>query len=179
MAVNIFLISEYNHIAETKQFDAICQLLQQRYRDSSDNCVLIGNYNVEGVELDALLITTGGIRLLEFKNWGGKIVARENGTWTSNNLIIEGGAREKTPFDQVRLNKSRVTRGLGKLLGVQPQIISAAIIFWQDADIDTTGLSDTVTTWLTVCDNRHLSYILNSLRPTHYLRISLLQYLKD
>lgn len=165
MAVNIFKISEYNHIAETKQFNAICQLLQQRYGDSSDNCVLIGNYNVEGVELDALLITTGGIRLLEFKNWGGKIVARENGTWTSNNLIIEGGTREKTPFDQVRLNKSRVTRGLGKLLGVQPQIISAAIIFWQDADIDMTGLSDTVTTWLTVCDNRHLSYILNSLRP--------------
>ena len=164
MAVTIYKISEYNHIAETKQFDAICQLLQQKYGDSSDDCILIGNYNVEGIELDALLITTGGIRLLEFKNWGGKIVARENGAWTSNNLIIEGGTREKTPFDQVRLNKSRVTKGLGKLLGVQPQVISAAIIFWQDADIDTTGLSDTVTTWLTVCDNRHLSYILKGLR---------------
>ena len=159
MAVSIYLISEYNHIVETKQFDAICQLLQQKFGDSSDNYILIGNYNIEGVELDALLITTGGIRLLEFKNWGGKIVARENGAWTSNNLIIEGGTREKTPFDQVRLNKSRVTKGLGKLLGVQSQIISAAIIFWQDAGIDTTGLSDTVSTWLTVCDNRHLSCI--------------------
>ena len=164
MAVSIFKISEYNHIAEAKQFDAICLLLQQTYGNSSDNCLLIGNYNIEGVELDALLITTGGIRLLEFKNWGGKIVARENGAWTSNNLIIEGGTREKTPFEQVRLNKSRVTKGLGKLLGVQPHIISAAIIFWQDADIDTTGLSDTVTTWLTICDNRHLSYILKGLR---------------
>ena len=164
MAVSIYLISEYNHIVETKQFDAICQLLQQKFGDSSDNYILIGNYNIEGVELDALLITTGGIRLLEFKNWGGKIVARENGAWTSNNLIIEGGTREKTPFDQVRLNKSRVTKGLGKLLGVQSQIISAAIIFWQDADIDTTGLSDTVSTWLTVCDNRHLSCILNGFR---------------
>jgi hypothetical protein len=81
-------------------------------------------------------------------------------------MIIEGGTRAKTPFDQIRLNKSRVTKGLNKLLGVQPQLISAAIIFWQDADIDTTGLSDTVTTWLTVCDNQHLSNILNGLKTS-------------
>ena len=164
MGVNIFKISEYNHIAETKQFESIRQLLQQKYGDSSEECILVGNYNIEGVELDALLITAGGIRILEFKNWGGHIIARENGSWTSNNMIIEGGTREKTPFDQIRLNKSRVTKGLNKLLGVQPQMISAAIIFGQDADIDTTGLSDTVTTWLTVCDNQHLSNILNGLK---------------
>lgn len=166
MALNIFKISEYNHIAETRQFESICQLLQQKYGDSSDECILVGNYNIEGVELDALLITAGGIRILEFKNWGGHIIARENGSWTSNNMIIEGGTRAKTPFDQIRLNKSRVTKGLNKLLGVQPQLISAAIIFWQDADIDTTGLSDTVTTWLTVCDNQHLSNILNGLKTS-------------
>lgn len=57
------------------------------------------------MEIDALLITTGGIRLLEFKNWGGTIIARENGAWTSDNLIIEGGARGKTPFTQIRLNR--------------------------------------------------------------------------
>ena len=87
MAVNIFKISEYNHIAETKQFESICKLLQQKYGDSSEECILVGNFNIEGVELDALLITTGGIRILEFKNWGGHIIARENGSWTSNNMI--------------------------------------------------------------------------------------------
>ncbi len=161
MALNIFKISDFNHIAETKQFESICKFLQQKYYASSDECILIGNYNIEGVEIDALLIATGGIRLLEFKNWGGNIIARENGCWTSNNLIIEGGARGKTPFEQIRLNKSRVTKGLSKLLDVKPQMISAAIIFWQNANIDATGLSDTVRTWLTVCDNRSLSCILN------------------
>lgn len=112
MALNIFKISDFNHIAETKQFESICKFLQQKYYASSDECILIGNYNIEGVEIDALLIATGGIRLLEFKNWGGNIIARENGCWTSNNLIIEGGARGKTPFEQIRLNKSRVTKGL-------------------------------------------------------------------
>lgn len=161
MALSIFKISDYNHIAETKQFESICKLLQQKYGGSSDECILIGNYNIEGVELDALVIATGGIRLLEFKNWGGTIIARENGAWTSNKLIIEGGTRGKTPFTQIRLNKSRVTKGLCKLLDVKPQMISAAIIFWRNANIDATGLSDTVKTWLSVCDNRNLSCILN------------------
>lgn len=163
MAIRIFKISNYNHIAEERQFESICKLLEQNYKDSSDECILIGNYNIEGVELDALLITSGGIRILEFKNWGGNIRARENGAWTSNELIIEGGGMKKTPYDQIRLNKSRVTKGLVKLLGIQPHLISAAIIFWQDAEIDTAGLSDTVKSWLTVCDNRHLSCILNGL----------------
>ena len=82
MALNIFKISDYNHIAETKQFESICKLLHQKYDASSDECILIGNFNIEGVEIDALLIATGGIRLLEFKNWGGNIIARENGYWT-------------------------------------------------------------------------------------------------
>ncbi len=163
MALHIYKVSEYNYISESKQFEHICQLLNQSYVNSSKECILIGNYNIEGVELDALLITTGGVRILEFKNWGGHITARENGSWTSDNMIIEGGAGRKTPFEQMRLNKSRVTRGLTSLLGVKPANISAAIIFGQDSAIDTSQLSDTVKTWLTVCDNSHLSTILNGL----------------
>ena len=163
MAVRTYRVSDYNHIAETRQFESIRKLLQERYKDSAEECILIGNYNIEGVELDALLITPGGFRILEFKNWGGRIIARENGAWTSDELIIEGGTRAKTPYEQIRLNRSRAARGLQKLLGALPQTISAAIVFWQDAEIDTSGLSDTVRKWLTVCDNRHLERILEGL----------------
>lgn len=166
MALHIFKVSEYNYISESKQFENICQLLKQTYADSSEECFLIGNYNIEGVELDALLITTGGIRILEFKNWGGHIIARENGSWTSNNMIIEGGAGKKSPYEQIRLNKSRVTKGLTSLLGVKPANISAAIIFGQDSEIDASQLSDTVRIWLTVCDNSHLNTILNGLNSS-------------
>jgi hypothetical protein len=163
MALRIYKVSEYNYLAESKQFENICQLLKQVYADPSKECILIGNYNIEGVELDALLMTAGGIRILEFKNWGGHIIARENGSWTSDNMIIEGGAGKKSPYEQIRLNKSRVTKGLTSLLGVKPANISAAIIFGQDSEIDASQLSDTVKTWLTVCDNAHLDTILNGL----------------
>lgn len=163
MPLHIYKVSEYNYISESKQFEIICQLLKQKFANNSKECILIGNYNIEGVELDALLIATGGIRILEFKNWGGHIIARENGSWTSNNMIIEGGAGRKSPYDQIRLNKSRVTKGLSKLLGIKPNSISATIIFGQDSEIDTSQLSDTVKIWLTVCDNSHLNTILNGL----------------
>ena len=163
MALRIFKISDYNHIAEAKQFESICQLLQNRYKDSIDECILIGNYNIEGVELDALLITSGGFRILEFKNWGGNIIARENGVWLSDGKYLEGGAGKKTPFEQIRLNRSRVIRGLQKLLGVDPKYISAAILFLQDCTIDATQLSDTVKSWLRVCDNNHLDKAFSGL----------------
>lgn len=160
MALHIYKVSEYNYISESKQFESICQLLKQMYANDPNECILIGNYNIEGVELDALLITTGGIRILEFKNWGGHIIARENGSWTSNGMIIEGGARKKSPYEQIRLNKSRVTKGLTGLLCIKPANISATIIFAQSSEIDTSQLSDTVKVWLSVCDNLHLNTIL-------------------
>lgn len=70
MAVKIFKISEYDHKAETKQFDEICSVLKSLY--GSQDCLYIGNFNIEGVELDSLLITPYCIRIIEFKNWGGR-----------------------------------------------------------------------------------------------------------
>ncbi len=163
MALHIYKVSEYNYRSELKQFENICKLLKETYADNSKECILVGNYNIEGVELDALLITTGGIKILEFKNWGGNIVARENGSWTSNNMIIEGGAGKKSPFEQIRLNKSRVTKGLANLLGIKSNNISATIIFTKDSKIDVSQLSDTVKIWLSVCDNSHLNKMLNGL----------------
>ena len=163
MALHIYKISEYDHAAEKRQFYDICNMLRQAYADKAGDCIFIGNCNIEGVELDALLVTRGGIRILEFKNWGGSIVARENGDWKSDGMIIEGGAGGKTPYGQIRLNRSRAARGLTRLLGVAPADISAAIVFAKNAEIDTLQLSDTVKTWLTVCDNAHLDAVLRGL----------------
>ena len=179
MGLRVYKISDYDHKAETWQFDAIRALLEKRYagdtreesepRDcisadgTSGECVLIGNYNIEGVELDALLICNEGVRILEFKNWGGHILARENGPWTADSMVVEGGAGGKSPFAQMRINRSRVTKGLCRLCGNGPRQVSGVIVFGQDAEIDTTQLSDSVRCWLHVCDNRRLDQIFEGL----------------
>ncbi|MCQ2195957.1 MAG: AAA domain-containing protein [Bacteroidaceae bacterium] len=163
MALRVFKISAYDHMAETQQFEAIRDLLTQQFGDSEEECLLIGNYNIEGVELDALLITQGGVRILEFKNWGGRIVARENGTWTANGMTVEGGAGRKSPYEQARLNRSRVAKGMMRMCNLPPQAISACILFRRECEIDDRQLSDTVKTWLTITDNPHLNRILDNM----------------
>lgn len=162
MGVRIYKISEYEHAAEIRQFDALCRILGELETQTGGEYVLVGNYNIEGVELDALLFTSQAALVIEFKNWGGNIVAGENGPWTSDGRTIAGGAYGKSPFAQARLNRSRTTAGLRKYLGCERLEVGVVVVFSRDAEIDATGLSESVGKWLSVCDNRHLGAVLNS-----------------
>lgn len=162
MGVRIYKISEYEHAAEIRQFDALCRILGELATQTGEEYVLVGNYNIEGVELDALLFTQHAVVVIEFKNWGGSIVAGENGPWTSDGRTIAGGAYGKSPFAQARLNRSRTAAGLRKYLGCERLEVSVVVVFSRDAEIDATGLSESVGKWLSVCDNRHLGAVLGS-----------------
>ena len=94
--------------------------------------------------------------MVEFKNWGGRIVAGENGPWTSDGRTIAGGAYGKSPFVQARLNRSRTTAGLRKYLACERLEVGVVVVFAHDAEIDASGLSQSVGRWLSVCDNRRL-----------------------
>lgn len=162
MGVRIYKISEYEHAAEIRQFDALCRILGELEAQTGGEYVLVGNYNIEGVELDALLFTPQAALVIEFKNWGGSIVAGENGTWTSDGRTIAGGAYGKSPFAQARLNRSRTAAGLRKYLGCERLEVGVVVVFSRDAEIDASGLSESVGKWLSVCDNRHLGAVLGS-----------------
>lgn len=162
MGVRIYKISEYEHAAEIRQFDALCRILGELETQTGGEYVLVGNYNIEGVELDALLFTPQAALVIEFKNWGGNIVAGENGPWTSDGRTIAGGAYGKSPFAQARLNRSRTAAGLRKYLGCERLEVGVVVVFSRDAEIDASGLSESVGKWLSVCDNRHLGAVLGS-----------------
>ena len=162
MGVRIYKISEYEHAAEIRQFDALCRILGELATQTGEEYVLVGNYNIEGVELDALLFTPQAALVIEFKNWGGNIVAGENGPWTSDGRTIAGGAYGKSPFAQARLNRSRTAAGLRKYLGCERLEVGVVVVFCRDAEIDASGLSESVGKWLSVCDNRHLGAVLGS-----------------
>lgn len=161
MGVRIYKISEYEHAAEIRQFDALCRILGELEAQTGGEYVLVGNYNIEGVELDALLFTQHAVVVIEFKNWGGSIVAGENGPWTSDGRTIAGGAYGKSPFAQARLNRSRTAAGLRKYLGCERLEVGVVVVFSRDAEIEATGLSESVGKWLSVCDNRHLGAVLS------------------
>ena len=49
MGVRIYKISEYEHAAEIRQFDALCRILGELETQTGGEYVLVGNYNIEGV----------------------------------------------------------------------------------------------------------------------------------
>ena len=150
-----FRVGNYDNTAEREQFRFLCEQLKNHYEDSTDFCVLAGNYNI-GCELDALFIKKDAIIAIEFKNYGGKVIANENSEWTCDGKVIKGGSR-KTVLQQARINHSIIKKEL-KAIGVSKANIKdvpTLIIFNQPVEI-TNNLSATNKSWLHITDNEHV-----------------------
>ena len=150
-----FRCSNYDNTAEREQFRLLCKKMKSKFAKSDNFYLMIGNYNIFDCELDAIVIKHDAIIAVEFKNYGGNIVARENGDWTSNGTTIKGGSR-KTVYQQARTNHSSLRNGL-KDLGINPlwlKDLPTIVVFNQAISLDN-QLSGKVRNWLHVTDNAH------------------------
>lgn len=157
-----FRVGNYDNTAEREQFRFLCGKLKAHYENLEDFCVFVGNYNI-GCELDALFIKKDAIISIEFKNYGGKVVANENGEWTCDGKNIKGGSR-KTVLQQARINHSTVKKEL-KILGVeknQIKDIPHLIIFHQPIELEN-NLSATNKSWLHITDDAHFTEKLDDI----------------
>lgn len=161
-----FRVGNFDNTAEREQFRFLCEQLKAHYENSTEFCVFAGNYNI-GCELDALFIKKDAIMAIEFKNYGGKVIANENGEWTCDGKVIKGGSR-KTVLQQARINHSIVKKEL-KALGVSKENIKdvpTLIIFNQPVEI-TNYLSTTNKSWLHITDNEHFLEKLDDITCPH------------
>lgn len=185
MALNIYKISEFNHVAKIKLFDDVCKLLADRFNGELQDGVIVGNYCVEGVEIDAIVITRYGVVTFDFKDGGGNVVAREVGEWMLNERTMAGGAYGKSPLVQARMVRNRLEAALKKLFCVPTIIgetsvdaavvktsvaevtkidvtnVSVVVVFSNPSAIDDSALSDATKKWLAVCDKNHLADIVD------------------
>lgn len=149
-----FRIGNYETIAKREQFIFLCEQLKNHYRDSDEFGVFVGNYNI-GCELDAIFIKKDAIISIEFKNYGGNVVANENGEWTTDSVTIKGSSL-KTTLQQARINHTTIKRKL-KALGVDSKQIKDVphlIVFNQPINLDN-RLSEKEKSWLHITDNNH------------------------
>lgn len=185
MALNIYKISEFNHGAKIKLFDDVCKLLADRFDGEFQDGIIVGNYCVEGVEIDAIVITRYGVVTFDFKDGGGNVVAREVGEWMLNERTMAGGAYGKSPLVQARMVRNRLEAALKKLFCVPTIIgetsvgaavvktsvaevtkidvtnVSVVVVFSNPSAIDDSALSDATKKWLAVCDKNHLADIVD------------------
>lgn len=150
-----FRCSNYNNTAEREQFRYLCNILKEKYRNSNELCLLIANYNIYDSEFDSIMIKNDAIIAVEFKNYGGTIIAKENGEWTADGKVIKGGSR-KTVYQQARICHAALKNGLREL-GINSDWIKdvpSLIVFNQDSNINN-QLSRKVQSWLHITDNTH------------------------
>lgn len=150
-----FRCSNFENTAEREQFRYLCNVLKDIYKDSDELCILIANYNMYDSEFDSILIKNDAICAIEFKNYGGHIIAQENGDWTSDGKIIKGGSR-KTVYQQARINHAALKNGF-KELGISGECIKdipSIVVFHQNITISN-NLSGKVRAWLHITDNSH------------------------
>lgn len=150
-----FRCSNYDTTSEREQFRLLCKKMKANYAKSEHFYLMVGNYNIYDSELDAIVIKHDSIIAVEFKNYGGSIVATENGDWTANGVPIKGGSR-KTVYQQARINHASLKNGLMDL-GINKDWIKnipTLIVFNQAITLDN-QLSGKVQSWLHVTDNAH------------------------
>ncbi len=150
-----FRCSNYETTAEREQFRLLCKKMKSKYFKSEHFYLLVANYNIFDSELDAIVIKHDAIVAIEFKNYGGNIVATENGDWTANGIAIKGGSR-KTVYQQARINHASIKNGL-RDLGINNdwiRNIPTLIVFNQPIILEN-KLSGKVQSWLHITDNAH------------------------
>lgn len=158
MAFLAYQRTPYDNQAERQQYFTLCKVLKEYYGEKNELCTFISNYNINGVELDGLIVKQDSIILVEFKNYGGEIQADENKYWTcktsSEYINIQGGYN-KNPFEQIRKNRANVANAIKNDYCVsddQIKYIQAIIVFNQNIVLHN-NLSSNTNKWLSVCDN--------------------------
>jgi len=157
MTIRAFLGERFSRTYENQAFDRLYRLLGKHWRDQEERVTLIGNVTCNGHELDALLLKSDAIVVVDFKNQGGRIQFTENGPWLADGIEVRGGAKTN-PFKQVQANKFAVMNWLKErcsFLDVSNNLghIAGLVLFQQKIEFDITQLPPKVASWFNVTDH--------------------------
>ena len=160
MPLLVYRPRNYDQTHEREEFRNLCGLLKERYGTSpNEMCIFIGNYNIGDVELDGIIIKDEGVVIVEFKDYGGKITAVENGDWVSDEggqkYVVKGGSGRKNPYTQAKINRNACRPILSETGAFTPQQVNrlvSMIVFHRPTVIEN-KISPHIK-WLRVCDEK-------------------------
>ncbi len=105
MSLIVYECQRAGHCHEIRQFSAAAQSLYDYFDGRDETALFIGNVNVGEANLDGLIIKNDAIIIVEFKDYAGDLVARQNGDWTCDGKAIKGGSGGKSVYEQLRKNQ--------------------------------------------------------------------------
>lgn len=105
MSLIVYECQRAGHSHEIRQFSEAAQSLYDYFDGRDETALFIGNVNVGEANLDGLIVKNDAIIIVEFKDYEGDLVAKQNGDWTCNGKTIKGGNGGKSVFEQLRKNQ--------------------------------------------------------------------------
>lgn len=106
MSLIVYEFQRAEHGHEIRQFNAAAQSLYNYFEGRDEIAIFIGNLNVGDANLDGLIVKNDAIIIVEFKDYSGRLEARQNGDWTCDGKPIKGGNGGKSVFEQLKKNRS-------------------------------------------------------------------------
>lgn len=106
MAFKSYLIQQFNYTHENVFFRQVSNQLKKEFENQIGLHILVGNISCNGHQIDALFISKGKIIVINFKNYGGKLIFSENNPWQifskeGKSVFVKGGGSIRNPYQQV------------------------------------------------------------------------------
>ncbi len=170
MSLLVYECKRADHAHEIRQFGAAAQVLYDYFDGRDETALFIGNVNIGDANLDGLIIKNDAVIIVEFKDYDGNIIARQNGNWTCDGKVIKGGAGSKTVFEQLKKNRGILRKVIGEngyLTEAQRSDIKGLVVFTKlksySDDFDRTNKS-----WIYVSDLERMGNVMHDILSSEF-----------
>lgn len=173
MSLLTYEFNRADNSGEISQFRATLPIMQNHFQGRNELVLyLSGQLNINGVDVDGLIIKEDAIVLVEFKNYSGEIKAQANGDWFHGSERINGGAKKKdgsskTVFEQLKNNRRALREGLARYTKNEDACnnIQALVVF---SAIESLKLDEEfkwgANAWVNVTDIEHIGEELDTIK---------------
>ena len=170
MSLIVYECQRADHAHEIRQFGAAAQSLYDYFDGRDETAFFIGNVNIGDANLDGLIVKNDAVIIVEFKDYEGVVVARQNGDWTCDGKVIKGGAGGKSVFEQLRKNQRILRKVIGEnnyLSEVQRHDIKGLVVFTKlksySDDFDRTNKA-----WIYVTDLDNMGHKMHEITSSDF-----------
>lgn len=150
MTFKAYRATPFSHAHENHAFNHLHDLLLSYWGEQDEPLHLLGNFYVDGNEIDALVIKRNAIIVIDFKDYGGNLTFSENGRWRIDGKEVRGG-NKTNPYQQIRDNKFQLLNYLKNQIDFQssPNLghIAGLCLFHQNIEFDASTLPHNISRW--------------------------------
>ena len=145
----------FSHAHENRIFNRLHDILLAHWGNQDEPLHLLGNFYVDGSEIDALVVKRNALIVIDFKDYGGKLSFSENARWKIDGKEVRGG-NKTNPYQQIRDNKFQLLNYLKNKIVFQssPNLghIAGLCLFHQEVEFDEADLPHNISRWFHISD---------------------------